>query len=62
VATIGLSRVAGFVVGRIMDLDTVELVMAVEEDFDIAIPDSAGTKMFTVRGIELIVSPSNSAA
>ena len=45
-----------------MGLDTVELVMAVEEDFDITIPDSAATKMFTVGGIELIVSPSNSAA
>jgi acyl carrier protein len=62
VATIGPSRVVEFVVGQIWGLDTVELVMAVEEDFDITIPDSAATKMFTVGGIELIVSPSNSAA
>lgn len=31
-----------------MGLDTVELVMAVEEDFSLEIPDSAAAKMYTV--------------
>jgi acyl carrier protein len=31
-----------------MGLDTVELVMAVEEEFGIQIPDAAAEKMFTV--------------
>jgi acyl carrier protein len=31
-----------------MGLDTVELVMAVEEEFDLEIPDAAAEKMFTV--------------
>ncbi len=31
-----------------MGLDTVELVMAVEEEFGLEIPDAAAEKMFTV--------------
>ncbi len=31
-----------------MGLDTVELIMAVEEDFDLEIPDAAAEKMITV--------------
>jgi len=31
-----------------MGLDTVELVMAVEEEFDLEIPDAAAEKMFSV--------------
>jgi acyl carrier protein len=38
-----------------MGLDTVELVMAVEEEFDITIPDSAATKMITVGEMHTFV-------
>jgi acyl carrier protein len=31
-----------------MGLDTVELVLAVEEEFELEIPDAAAEKMFTV--------------
>jgi hypothetical protein len=36
-------------------LDTVELVMAVEEDFNLEIPDAAAEKMFTVGDMHSFV-------
>jgi acyl carrier protein len=38
-----------------MGLDTVELVMAVEEEFGISIPDSAATNMLTVGEMHTFV-------
>lgn len=38
-------------------LDTVELIMAIEDDFDISIPDEAAEKITTVQeAIDYIVS------
>ena len=43
-------------------LDTVELVMAFEEEFDIEIPDEAAEKIITVNNaIEYIQAHSNTA-
>ena len=39
-----------------MGLETVELVMAFEEEFGISIPDSAATTMRTPRDVALFVS------
>ena len=41
---------------HLMGLDTVELVMAVEEEFAITIPDSVATKMFTVGDMHAFVA------
>ena len=38
-----------------MGLDTVELVMAVEEDFTLEIPDAVAEKMFTVGDLHSFV-------
>jgi acyl carrier protein len=38
-----------------MGLDTVELVMAVEEEFDLEIPDATAEKIFTVGDLHTFV-------
>ena len=39
-----------------MGLDTVELVMAVEEEFDLQIPDAVAAKMFTVGDLHTFLA------
>ncbi|MBW4621889.1 MAG: acyl carrier protein [Cyanosarcina radialis HA8281-LM2] len=43
-------------------LDTVELVMALEEEFDIEVPDEAAEKLLTVQSVADYISEKTTAS